>query len=113
MQAETCLGMGLLTHTDVVRGGKQAEETQILCQKMCIHEVPTECCVVVSLENAETALWVKTAVTESGKSFCTPAVRKLKDVWFWAWVMVNELQDSAKNKTMKKEIGKAANVTVK
>lgn len=80
-QAETSLGMGLLTHTDVVRGGKQAVEAveaQISCQKMCAHEAPGERCVVVSLENAEAALWFKTTVTTSGRNFCSPdCVRSL------------------------------------
>lgn len=80
LQAETCLGMELLTRADVVRGGKQAVEAQISCQKMCAHEAPTGRCVVVSLENAETALWLKTTVTVSGKSFCTPTVRQLEEV---------------------------------
>lgn len=46
LQAETCLGMGLLTRADVVRGGKQAVDAQISCQKMCAHEAPTGRCVV-------------------------------------------------------------------
>lgn len=77
LQAEACLGMELLTRTDVVRGGKQAVEAQISCQKLCVHEAPPDRCVVVSLENAETALWWETTVTVSGKSFCSPTVRKL------------------------------------
>lgn len=79
-QAETSLGMGLLTHTDVVRGGKQAVEAQMSCQKMCAHEAPRERRVVVSLENAETALWFKTTVPASGRNFCSPTVRKPGEV---------------------------------
>lgn len=78
--------MGLLTHADVVRGGKQAVEAveaveaQISCQKMCAHEAPRERRVVVSLENRETALRFKTTVTASGRHFCSPTVRKPGEV---------------------------------
>lgn len=49
LQAETYLGMGLLAHAAVARGGKQAAEAQISCQKMrLLHNVVLS----LSLENA-------------------------------------------------------------
>lgn len=80
-QAEASQGMGLITHTDVAGGGKQAVEAgeeQISCQKCVRMRLLGN--IAASLENTETALWLKTTVTASGRNFCSPTARKLGEV---------------------------------